>query len=128
MLVLKVVVQPQPLGGEIFADHAHPQVAAALAAELGQQREAQMPGLVRPPLRLAQQRLPFVARQAAVLEIGARPFAAVVEEADIVVRLLQRLDFRLDEGIQLGEIVDQFRGQREIHLILSEQSLELYAI
>ena len=36
-----------------------------------------------------EQRLPFLARQAAVVEVGARPFAAVVEEADVVVGALR---------------------------------------
>ena len=50
-----------------------------------------MPGGVGEVLDLAQQRLPFVPRQAAVVEIGARPFAAMVEEADVVVGLLSGL-------------------------------------
>ena len=32
VFVLQIIVQPQPLGGEMFADHRHPQIAAALAA------------------------------------------------------------------------------------------------
>ena len=48
--------------------------------------EAQMAGRCRrASCASAQQRLPFVPRQAAIVEIGARPFAAMVEEADIVV-------------------------------------------
>jgi hypothetical protein len=33
-----------------------------------------------------------MARQAAVVEIGARPFAAVIEKADVVVALLLRFE------------------------------------
>ena len=49
---------------------------------------------------------PFVARQALIVEIGARVFAAVVEEADIVVRLLERLDLGFDELVEFGQIGD----------------------
>ena len=63
-----------------------------------------MPGVVGEVLRLAQQRFPFVPRQPAILEIGARPFAAMVEEADVVVGFLQRLDLARDEAVEFGEI------------------------
>ena len=85
MLVLQVVVQAEALGGEMLADHRHPEVGAVLAAIALRDREAQMAGVVGEILRLAQQRFPFVPRQAALVEIGARPFAAMVEEADVVV-------------------------------------------
>ena len=58
-----------------------------------------MAGGIRKVLGLAQQRFPFMPRQAAVLEIGARPFAAVVEEADVVVGLFQRFDLARDESL-----------------------------
>jgi hypothetical protein len=53
-------------------------------------------------------------RQPAALEIGARPFAAVVEEADIVVGLFQRLDLARDEAVEFIEIGDQIGRQCEI--------------
>ena len=56
------------------------------------QREAQMAGAVGAPPHFGQQRLPFAARQAAAVEVGARPFAAVIEEALVVVLRLQRRD------------------------------------
>ena len=58
--------------------------------------------------------------QAAVLEIGARPFAAVVEETDIVVFVLQRLDLAFDETIELSEIGDQVGRQVEIQGVSPE--------
>ena len=100
----------------MLADDGHPQVAAVLAAKFLRQAEAEMAGLVRALLRLPQQRLPLVARQAAVLEIGARPLAAVIEEALVVVLSLKRLDFRLDEAVKLGEIIDEILGQVEVHV------------
>ena len=85
MLVLQVVVQAEALRGKVFADHGHPEVGTILATVPLRDREAQMAGGVRKVLGLAQQRFPFVPRQAAFVEIGARPFAAMIEEADIVI-------------------------------------------
>jgi len=48
-------------------------------------------GLVGEVFHPAQQRFPLLPRQAAVFEIGARPFAAMIEKANIVVGLLDRL-------------------------------------
>jgi hypothetical protein len=50
-------------------------------------------------------------RQAAILEIGARPFAAMIEEADVVVGLFERLDLAFDETIELSEIGDEIGRQ-----------------
>ena len=69
------------------------------------------PAAVGEILHLAQQRFPFMPRQAAIVEIGARPFAAVIEEADVVVRLLDRLDLARDELVEFGEIGDQVGRQ-----------------
>ncbi len=87
MLVLQIVVQAEALRGEMLADHGHPEIGAVLAAIALRDRKAQMAGLVGAVLRLAQQRFPFMPRQAAIVEIGARPFAAMIEEADVVVGL-----------------------------------------
>jgi hypothetical protein len=38
-----------------------------------------------------------MSRQPAIVEIGARPFAAMIEEADIVIPLFERLDLAQDE-------------------------------
>ncbi|MGY3422716.1 hypothetical protein ACVWZW_003191 [Bradyrhizobium sp. F1.13.4] len=70
-----------------------------------------MTGSVREILGLAQQRFPFVTRQAAILEIGARPFATMIEEADVIVGLLQRLDLAFDETVELCEIGDEIGRQ-----------------
>ena len=78
-----------------------------------------VPGAVGAPPRFAHQRLPLGARQALVVEVGARPFAAMVEEADIVVGLLQRLDLALDEAVELGQIGCEVGGQVEIQGALS---------
>ena len=79
----------------MLADHGHPEIGAVLAAIALRDRKAQMAGRIGAVLGLAQQRFPFMPRQAAIVEIGARPFAAMIEEADVVVGLFQRLDLAL---------------------------------
>ncbi len=98
MLVLQIVVEAEALGCKVLADHGHPEVGTVLAAVALRDRKTQMAGGIREVFGLAQQRLPFVPRQAAIVEIGARPFAAMVEKADVVVGLFQRLDLALDEA------------------------------
>ena len=103
--VLQIVVQPEPLRGEVLADDRHRKVGAILAAVFFRQRVAIVPRLVGAPAHLGQQRLPFVAWQAAIFEIGARPFAAMVEETDVVILALERLDLFFDESVELFEIM-----------------------
>src|SRR5947207_14050884 len=114
MLVLQVVVQAKAFGGEMFADHRHPEIGPVLAAVNLWSGETQMAGLVGQILYLAQQRLPLAPRQPAIIEIGARPFAAVIEEADIIVLVFQRLDRKRNEAIKLVEIGDQVSRQCKI--------------
>ena len=114
MLVLQIVVQAETLCGKMLADHRHPQIGAVLAAISLRDREAQMACGVGEILHPAQQRLPFMPRQPAIFEISARPFAAVIEEADVVVGLLDRLDLARDEAIEFVEIGDEIGGQRKI--------------
>ena len=73
-----------------------------------------MPRAVGEIFHPAQQRFPFVPRQAAIVEIGARPFAAMVEEADVVVGLFNRLDLARDELIEFAEIGDEVGRQCKI--------------
>ena len=114
MLVLQIVVQAKSLGGKMLADHGHPEIGAILAAVALRDRKAQMARRVGEIFRLAQQRFPFVPRQAAVVEIGARPFAAMIEEADVVVGLFDRLDLACDEAVEFVEIGDQVGRQCKI--------------
>ena len=55
----------------------------------------------------------------AIFEIGARPFAAMVEEAVIVVLRLQRLDFLLDEVVDAHQQIGDLLGNRKIHVLSS---------
>ena len=117
VLGLQVVVQPQALGRQVLADHRHPQVAAVAAAIRGRQRKAQVARAIGTAPRLGQQRLPLGTRQALVVEIGARPFATMIEEALVVVARLQRRDLAHDEIIELGQVRGQLDGQVEVHQV-----------
>ena len=55
-----------------------------------------------------------MARQAAPLEVRAGPFAAMVEEADVVVLAFERLDFAFDEPVQFDKVRGNFGGYFEI--------------
>ena len=76
-------------------------------------------GLAR---RGAEKLFPLVARQPLIVPIGARMFAAVVEKADIVVGVLERLDLGLDKRIELVQIRLQIGGHRKIHVSLPDYS------
>src|SRR5690606_156400 len=104
--------------------HRHGEIGTAAniapgSAHLLRQRKAEMPGLVSHAPRLAQQILPLMPGKPALVPIRACMLAAVVEETDIVVPLLQRPDLGLDEAVQLGEIVDESLRQIEVHCSLS---------
>src|SRR5206468_1732855 len=60
---------------------------------------------------LREEVIPLLARHAAILEVRALVLAAVVEETDVVVLHLQRLDLRLDKVIELGQkLLDLLRN------------------
>ena len=104
---------PRPLRREVLADDRHREVRAALPAELLREREAQPAGASARRRISREQLLPLLARHAAVLEVGARVLAAMVEEADVVVLLFERLDLALDEVVELvEEVLDVVRGCR----------------
>src|SRR6185369_17306997 len=105
VLVLQIVVESEALRREMLADHRHPQIRAAVAAVFARQREAIEAGAVGATSRFAKQLFPFSARQPAAFEIRARPFAAMIEEALVVVLRLERCDLGSDERIEPGEIV-----------------------
>src|SRR5579883_616674 len=108
-------MEPEALGREMLANYRHREVRAVLPAEFPRQREAPMAGAVGAPAHLGQQRLPFVTRQAAALEIGARPFPPMVEEADIIVLAFERLYLALDEIVELREIGRDLCRDLKIH-------------
>ena len=114
-LVLQVVVQAEPLVGEMLADDRHGEVGAFLAAQLLGQGEAQMARFVGAAAHLGQKRLPFMPRLAVIVPVGAGMLAAMVEEADIVVLALERPDLALDESVELNQIRRDVGGNVEIH-------------
>src|SRR5437763_17038248 len=88
----------------MFADHGHPEIGTVLAAVTLGNRKTQMPGIIGEILNPAKQRFPLMSRQAAIVEIGERPFEAMIEKADDVVGLIDRLDLARDELVELVEI------------------------
>ncbi|OIQ64663.1 hypothetical protein GALL_537860 [mine drainage metagenome] len=110
MFVLQVVVQTQPLGGQVLADHRHVEVGAALAPHFRRPGITIVAGLVGDLAGLGQQLLPLVTGQAVAIPVRAGVLAAMVEKPDVVVAVLDRLDLGLDEGVELGQIGGQLGG------------------
>ena len=106
---------PRPLRSEVLADDRHAEVRAVLAAELLGQRVPVVARGVGESPGLAEQLLPLLVREPFALPIGARILATVIEESDVVVSLLERLDLAFDEVIELYEVVGQVLGNVEIH-------------
>ncbi len=61
-------------------------------------------------------------RQPAIVEIGARPFAAMIEETDVVIGIFNRLDLARDELVELSEIGDQVGRQCKVQGNFSQMS------
>jgi hypothetical protein len=74
-----------------------------------------MPGLVRYGPGFGEQVFPFDTRQTAIVPIGAGMFPAVIEKPDVVITILDWLDFSFNEGVKFGEIGCEFGRQIEIH-------------
>ena len=92
VFVLQIVVQAEAFRREVLADHRHAEVRAVFAAVFLRERIAVVAGVVGEFARLREQRFPLFGRQAAAVPVGARVFAAMVEEADVVVGVFERLD------------------------------------
>ena len=73
-----------------------------------------MASRIRTTLHLTQQFFPFPPRQTAIVEIRARPFAPMIEEANVVVLLLKGLDLSLDKGVEHLQVVSYFTRNFEI--------------
>src|ERR1700730_13101848 len=104
----------------MLADHSHPEIGTIPSAVALRDRETQMACGVGNVLGFPQHPLPSPRRQASIVEIGARPFAAMIEEADVVVGLFQRFDLARDEAVEFVEIGDQVGRQCEIQGALPE--------
>src|SRR5205807_817843 len=100
MLVLQIVVQAKSLGGKMLANDRHPEIRAILAAVTLRDRKTQVSRIVGEVLHFPQQHFPLTPRQSAIVEIGACPFAAMIEETDVVIGVLDRLDLACDELVE----------------------------
>ena len=109
--------KPQPNQGLLIALLGIPAlliVAGGLILVLAR-RKPQEPSLVGPPAHFAQQRFPLVPRQPVAIPIRPRMLAPVIEEADVVVLVLERLDLAFDESVQLGEQLFDLRRNAKVH-------------
>ena len=115
VLVLQIIVQAEALPRKMLADHRHPEVRAVLAAIALGGGEAPMARLVGAAGGFLQKLLPLVPGQPAALEVRARIFAAVIEEADVVVLRFERLDLGGDEGVEFIQVGLKVGGDGEVH-------------
>ena len=115
VLVLQVVVETEPLRRKVLPDDRHRQVRSAVTAELGWERVPVVTGLVGETPHLGEQRLPVIVREPTPIPVGAGVLATVVEDADVVVDLLEGTNRRLDEPVELGQIVRDIGRDVEVH-------------
>ena len=101
----------------MLADDGHAQVAALLAAVLLGPRVPVEAGGIGAAPGLGHQQLPLVVGQPAAVPVGPGVFPAVVEEADVVVFLLEWLDLRLDKVVDLLEEFADVLGDFEVHCV-----------
>lgn len=113
VLVLEIIEQSQSLAGKMLSDDGHPQIASPaigaihlLAAVLLWKVKAPEACLVGSSFALYQQFFPLFSGQASILEVCSRPFAAVVEEAIVVVLFLQWNYLFLNECIEIFKELD----------------------
>jgi hypothetical protein len=123
MFSLKIIMQPKTLGRKTLAYHVHPKLRAVLSSKPRRQCKTQMSCPVCATLCLAHQLFPFRTWQTLIVKVGARPFPAMIEETDIVVRLFERLDLSFNEAIEFFKIGLQAAGYCKIHLSLRGLSI-----
>ena len=114
-LVLQVVVEAETAVREVLADDRHLEVRCAAPAELLGEGESQPAGGIGAATHLAQQLLPLLSRHTVVVEVGARPLTAMVEEPHVVVGVLQREDLGLDERVEVVERLLDLGWDGEVH-------------
>jgi hypothetical protein len=102
--VLQIIVQPQSPVREVMADRGHGEVRPILAAKFLRDGKAVMPRFIRHTTHLTQQRPPDLIGQSLAIPISPRILTAMIEEADIVVTRLNRLDFSFNEGIEFMQV------------------------
>ena len=115
--ILQIVVQAEALRRQMFADGGDCQIGGGRAAAGFRQAVAKMTCLVGPALHFRDQRPPFSARAAVLIPVGPRMFAPVVEK--LHVHAFERPDLRLDERVQIGQLVRDLPGQIEIQGLAS---------
>ena len=100
---------------KVFANDCHGEIACTLTAKLFWQCESQPTGFVCTSTHLAQQCFPIGGGHAVVFKVGAGPFTTMIKESFVVVLRLQRLDFCIDECINLLECLLNLLRYGEVH-------------
>ena len=70
---------------------------------------------VGPASCFSEQLFPLFIGEAAAIPVGARVLATMIEETDVVVFLLERLDLAFDELVQLDEVGGEILWNLEVH-------------
>jgi hypothetical protein len=115
VLILQVIEEPEAFGGKVFTDDCHPEIASVLASVFVGQAEAVKASFVCSAAGFSEQVFPFFAWGAAGVPVGSGVLTAVIEEAFVVVLGLERLDFTVDKGIQVDEVLAEALGDVEVH-------------
>lgn len=120
VLVLQIVEETEAFGGEVLADYGHPEVCTAsggvgAAAVLCGECSSVEAGGVGEGAGFGQEGFPRGMWEAAGVPVGAGVFAAVVEEAVVIVFVLEGEDLGGDEGVEGGEEGFEGGGDGEVH-------------
>lgn len=104
----------------MLADDRHPEVCSpsagiGAATILDGKRGAIEASGVGEVAGLREEGFPVCVREAACVPVGAGVLAAVVEEADVVVFVLEGEDLGFDEGVEGGEELLEGGGNGEVH-------------
>lgn len=104
VLILEVVEQPKPLGGQVLAYDGHPEIATSRSTVLLGQGKAIEPGRISASPSFFQEILPFFRWNAACGPVGSAELTTVVKESLIVILGLQWGDITRDERVKVIQV------------------------
>jgi hypothetical protein len=121
MLSLQVIEETQTLGRKVLSYDRHPEVAAStvcaiLATVLLGKRQAVEASFISKLSGLCQELLPLLARQTTVVPVGSCMFATVIEEAVIVVFVLEGCDLLVNKLVKICKVLLEIVWYGEVHL------------
>jgi hypothetical protein len=110
-------VKTEAAMSQMFANDRHAEIGSIPPAVLFRKWIAIMSGRVGASTSFGEERFPCLVGQTATLPIGSRIFSPMVEEANVVVLLLEGKDVTLDEGVEFVEIGGEVFGDVEIQWV-----------